>query len=281
MPGKTHSDAIAIEQTKRKGILERLVALISSMQSLARSPYRGAARPGVSPARPADTTAAESIARVAIFAESNVEEGLGVGNIQQLVNNAPKAQVAGFLRQVLAGLPMCEGIEDRQIQRLIDAMEPCRLQPREVAVRAGEPNDYLYVIQSGQVILQSRGGQETLPQGSTFGQESLAYGGPSDYTAVGAGSCLMWRLNRRAFKLLQMDYGARLRKAVCIAAPAAAQTAAPTATLRPSLPFARARCSPGVLSHAPLLHCSARRAFRRSVECWLPSARPGGAPRER
>ena len=52
---------------------------------------------------------------------------------------------------------MFDGMAAAQLQACVDAMEPCHLKPREVAMRAGEKCDYMYVLYSGRVVLQGAG----------------------------------------------------------------------------------------------------------------------------
>ena len=61
---------------------------------------------------------------------------------------------------------MFDGMAAAQLQACVDAMEPCHLKPREVAMRAGEKCDYMYVLYSGRVVLQgaSRGGRPLASQ---------------------------------------------------------------------------------------------------------------------
>ena len=189
--------------------------------------------PAPAPGVPKRELGAELV-RGAVFGEDNVEGGLGLQSLSQLPNY-PKAEAEPFLRQVLSSIPMIEGVEPRQMQRLINAMEPVRLAPREVCTRVGVPNDFLFVIQAGKVVLEGKTSREELPAGRAFGQEALAAAVPCDYTAVAGGACQLWRLHRKAFKLLQMDYGARLRKVVqdMMAKQRAAQGGAAMMSLSP------------------------------------------------
>ena len=106
-------------------------------------------------------------------------------------------------------------------------MEPCHLKPREVAMRAGEKCDYMYVVYSGRVVLQGAmdqqaGGRGVRPHGSqrerhcrpgeVFNEGALMHNAGVDTTAVSSGMCQLWRLHRLAFKVLQMERGMRDRK---------------------------------------------------------------------
>lgn len=118
---------------------------------------------------------------------------------------------ASFLRHALGKLPQFDGCSPSQVDRIIGAMEPFFLKPRETAIRNGQVIDHLYVLQSGRLQLGGANLQKVLMPGDTFGTEALDSGEPSEYTAFASGMCQLWRLHRRHFKLLQMDYGGRLR----------------------------------------------------------------------
>jgi CRP-like cAMP-binding protein len=107
---------------------------------------------------------------------------------------------------------MMEDDEERQLARLVAAMEPVRAMPREVLIRAHQPHDYLYVLKAGRVALsEASGAVRDVGVGECFGEEALNVRVVADYQAVAAGSVELFRLHRLAFKLLQMDYGERLR----------------------------------------------------------------------
>ena len=122
---------------------------------------------------------------------------------------------SNLLLSALEKLPLCEGSSGQQFERLMSAFEAVLLHPREVVTRAGMPNDYLYVVQAGLVNVTGPGKSERVVRpGQTFGEDTLDLGGVADFTAVSTGNVQVWRLHRRAFKLLQANYGARLRNAV-------------------------------------------------------------------
>ena len=139
------------------------------------------------------------VVREAIFAESAVEQHRD--KVHRIASQPKPPDVAAFLRQALAREPMIHDLEPRQLQRLVDAMEPHRLQPREVCVRGGEPNDYLYILQSGQVRVAGGKEERVLQPGDAFGQAALSVGAPADFSATATGAAQLWRLHRVAFKV--------------------------------------------------------------------------------
>ena len=131
------------------------------------------------------------------------------------IQMAPKGEAdTEFLRRALSRIPMLEGVSLQQVERVIQAMELVRAQPRQALIRLGEPNDFMYVIQMGRINLVGPSTNQVLLQGDSFAHEALDAGGPAEYHALSPGSSSLWRLHRRTFKLLQMDYGARLRNLI-------------------------------------------------------------------
>jgi len=142
------------------------------------------------------------------------------GSIHEIALTQKPAPQSQLLRQALVQVPMIQGVSEQQIERLVGAMELKRVRPREVCVRNGEPSDYMYVVQSGRISFMATNAlgafmpEQVLQPGEVFGQAALDAGGPADFMAVAAGNVELWRLHRRAFKLLQMDFGARLRSVI-------------------------------------------------------------------
>lgn len=154
--------------------------------------------------------------RTAIFAEKNVDQ-----HRDQLVHlrltRKPPQQVE-FLRPLLIELPMFADVNDQQLERLIGATELVKLAPREVIVRNGAVNNFMIIVAAGQISITKPGArpgqEEHVGPGKVFAQEALARSAPADFTAVAGGGCAIFRLHRTAFKLLQMDFGARFRAAI-------------------------------------------------------------------
>ena len=96
---------------------------------------------------------------------------------------------ASFLRHALGKLPQFDGCSPSQVDRIIGAMEPFFLKPRETAIRNGQVIDHLYVLQSGRLQLGGANLQKVLMPGDTFGTEALDSGEPSEYTAFASGMC--------------------------------------------------------------------------------------------
>ena len=135
-------------------------------------------------------------------------------SVAGITSTAKLVPDAAFLRVALAKVPMLEGVSSQQIDRIIGAMEAKRFQPREAPIRFGQANDFMYVIQSGRVSLAGPATNAILQEGDTFAAEALDTAEPAEYTAVCGGACQVWRIHRRTFKLLQMDYGSRLRNLI-------------------------------------------------------------------
>ena len=129
-----------------------------------------------------------------------------------------------FLKKALRSHLFFEAMPPDQLQACVDAMEPCHLKPREVAIRAGEPSEFMYVVHKGRVAVQigasdEQGGRTSMMSsmrtsarekncgpGDMFGEATLMKGGDADLTAVATGTAQLWRLHRIAFKMIQINH---------------------------------------------------------------------------
>ena len=146
-------------------------------------------------------------ARQAFLAESHLEQML---EAYEVLSHPKRPDIDKFLKTALSKCVMFEGLAPEQLQRMVDAMEPCHLKPREVVMRMGELCDYMFVVHSGRVMLQqgaSSRHQVQVGPGGSFGESALMHNRAVDATAVASGMVQLFRLHRLAFKLLQLERG--------------------------------------------------------------------------
>jgi len=146
-----------------------------------------------------------------------------------------RSDVEFFLMKALRPSLLFEAMPPDQLQACVDAMEPCHLKPREVALRVGEPSEYMYIVHKGRVAIQpgpgaesarvshnnnSRGGGAAprtssaarelhCGPGEMFGEAGLMKGGRAELTAVATGMTQLWRLHRIAYKMIQISHTKR------------------------------------------------------------------------
>src|ERR671924_562151 len=79
---------------------------------------------------------------------------------------------------VLAGLPLFEGIGKRDLKRIVREAEFAEFAPGDTVVATGAPGDYFYVILGGEAKPAARPAARTLTTGDYFGEMSLLDGEP-------------------------------------------------------------------------------------------------------
>lgn len=169
------------------------------------------------------SAAPTDLIRTRIVGETS-DEAFSAESVRKVVSSHHHGEPFGnlkpsFLPNLLASLPALDGARPEQVQRMVDAMESCRMPPREVIIREGDQNAFYHVIAAGRVLIITGDGsmaktETLLHEGQGFGEEALNIGAPATYTAIAQGAVQIWRLHRLAFKVLQAHYGSRLRSAL-------------------------------------------------------------------
>ena len=101
--------------------------------------------------------------------------------------------------EVLARLPLFEGIGKRDLRRIASAAEFAEFAPGETVVATRAPADYFYVVLSGKAEAIARPASRTLELGDYFGEMSMLDGEPRSASIVATTDLHVMRLPRRAF----------------------------------------------------------------------------------
>src|SRR5919199_3722137 len=100
---------------------------------------------------------------------------------------------------VLARLPLFEGIGKRDLQRIAREAEFAEFGPGDHVVSTGDQPDFFYVILSGEAHAAAKPAARPLTTGDSFGEMGLIGGEPRSATIVAATELHVMRLPRRAF----------------------------------------------------------------------------------
>jgi CRP-like cAMP-binding protein len=115
---------------------------------------------------------------------------------------------------VLADLPLFEGLSRRHLRRIAAAAEAARFLPERTIIDVGRPGDSFFVLIDGTARLEGGGGVDSrLGPGDFFGELSLLDGGPRTARVTAEGEVLALRLRRRAFEQVLAE---EPRIAVCL-----------------------------------------------------------------
>ena len=100
---------------------------------------------------------------------------------------------------VLAGMPLFDGIGKRDLRRLARAAEFAEFAPGDHVVSTGDPSTFFYVILSGEANVTAKPAARPLKTGDYFGELGLLGDARRSATVVAASELHVMRVPRRAF----------------------------------------------------------------------------------
>jgi cAMP-dependent protein kinase regulator len=129
------------------------------------------------------------------YVKTNVEKDVRVRN---LIYNAIKRNV------------MLSGLMEEELEEIIDVFEPRIYNAGDVIVRQGDREDYLYVVERGDLSMSMNG--HTLPASSkVIGERALIYGSRRESSiAATTDGCKLWRIRRSWYRGVVGQYRQRL-----------------------------------------------------------------------
>lgn len=102
---------------------------------------------------------------------------------------------------VLATVPLFEGVSQRHLRRIAGVATAKRFAPYTAMVKEGTPGDAFYVILDGSATVRRRGKRNViLRQGDFFGELALLDSSPRSATVEANEDVLAMRLGRAAFQ---------------------------------------------------------------------------------
>lgn len=193
------SDIKTLEEAKEE--IRRLRQLakyaISKNEVLLSSP------PGVKSSSVITTTGGQKkgAARPAVMAVGSDKEYIKV--------TIPKSEmVRNLIYHSIKRNMLFRACSEEELQGLIDAFDTAKFKADSVIIKQGDEGDLFYVVEEGQLDIFVRfpdSQQDTLVgapyvSGSSFGELALMYGSARAATIRAKSDCVLWSLDRRAFK---------------------------------------------------------------------------------
>ena len=193
------SDIKTLEQAKEE--IRRLRQLakdaISKNEVLLSSP------PGVKSSSVITTTGGQKkgAARPAVMAVGSDKEYIKV--------TIPKSEmVRNLIYHSIKRNMLFRACSEEELQGLIDAFDTAKFKADSVIIKQGDEGDLFYVVEEGHLDIFVRfpdSQQDTLVgapyvSGSSFGELALMYGSARAATIRAKSDCVLWSLDRRAFK---------------------------------------------------------------------------------
>jgi CRP-like cAMP-binding protein len=100
---------------------------------------------------------------------------------------------------VLAGLPLFDGIGKRDLRKIAREAEFAEFSPGDTVVATGAPADYFYVILGGDAKAAAKPAGRGLSTGDYFGEMGLLDSQPRSASVIAASDLHVMRLPRRTF----------------------------------------------------------------------------------
>jgi CRP/FNR family cyclic AMP-dependent transcriptional regulator len=100
---------------------------------------------------------------------------------------------------VLAGLPLFEGIGKRDLRKIAREAEFAEFSPGDTVVATGAPADYFYVILGGEAKASAKPAGRGLTTGDYFGEMGLLDNQPRSASVIATSELHVMRLPRQTF----------------------------------------------------------------------------------
>ncbi|MFM8320190.1 MAG: cyclic nucleotide-binding domain-containing protein, partial [Chloroflexota bacterium] len=183
-------------------------------------------------------------------------------------------------RPDLRRLPILARLPETDLLPLQAGLERRELAAGEVLVRPGEFGDFLALVESGEVALESSTGQRRmLRAGESFGEGMLRFGVPASFTAQARRASVVWLLARSEWLAIEfkrrylnpdaaqpVDAGRPAQAGMAAAAGLAASAEAVTAAQKVAETAADA-AGPACAGAASAPDAAAPRRFERRLGC--------------
>lgn len=124
----------------------------------------------------------------------------------------PKSEAdAARIREIVSGNFLFSGLDDAQVQVLVDAFDAVEKNPGDVVISQGDDGDNYYVVDKGACdVFVKKGDDEEkkvtdLQEGAGFGELALMYNAPRAATVKATSPLKLWALDRMTFKVVLSD----------------------------------------------------------------------------
>ncbi|KAL7543921.1 hypothetical protein ACHAXR_013300 [Thalassiosira sp. AJA248-18] len=121
-----------------------------------------------------------------------------------------------LLKSAISKSPLFKGCTDENLSDFVDVFAPKKFSGGSTVIQQGDKGETFYVVESGNLDIYINVGEgadrtETqvgIPYGSgmTFGELALIYGSPRAATIRASKDCVLWEINRTAFRGLQLQH---------------------------------------------------------------------------
>lgn len=123
----------------------------------------------------------------------------------RIVNKSEEAKER--IRAVVAKCILFSGMDAREREVIVDAMEEKKFAADDIIIRQGDVGDFFYVLDTGHCDIHVEGVGKVMDvgPGGSFGELALMYDAPRAATVTATEPCTTWALDQVTFKKTIMD----------------------------------------------------------------------------
>jgi len=148
--------------------------------------------------------------RVSVSAESMDEKS--TVKFDKIVHEKDGA-LQSRIKEILKRNILFQNLDEKQVQVIVDALEPMQLEAGVEIIKQGEMGDYFYLMDSGICEIFKDGKLvQTATEAMSFGELALMYNSPRAATVKAKEASRLFKLDRMTFKFILMDTTIRKRE---------------------------------------------------------------------
>lgn len=117
------------------------------------------------------------------------------------------------IKEILKRNILFANLDEKQVQIIVDALEPMQLEAGVEIIKQGDMGDYFYLMDSGICEIFKDGTLvQTATEAMSFGELALMYNSPRAATVTAKEASKLFKLDRMTFKFILMDTTIRKRE---------------------------------------------------------------------
>jgi len=148
--------------------------------------------------------------RVSVSAESM--DANNTTNFEKVVHEKD-GSLQTRIKEILKRNILFQNLDEKQVQIIVDALEPMQIEAGTEIIKQGDMGDYFYLMDSGICEIFKDGNLvQTATEAMSFGELALMYNSPRAATVKAKETSKLFKLDRMTFKFILMDTTIRKRE---------------------------------------------------------------------
>lgn len=147
--------------------------------------------------------------RVSVSAESMDAKQAKFEKVVHQKDEALQTRIKDILKRNI----LFQNLDEKQVQVIVDALEPMQLEAGVEIIKQGDMGDYFYLMDAGICEIFKDGTLvQTATEAMSFGELALMYNSPRAATVKSKEASKLFKLDRMTFKFILMDTTIRKRE---------------------------------------------------------------------